>query len=248
MQIEKLPLTQTGILSSMAQDYLSGKELEYSHSFDKRAIKEAIQQRDFSLDKRKVLKKSLLEDYELLFDGFKSGESHQAVYANIKKLEDEKTFTVCTGHQICVLGGPLFFMYKIAATINLAKQLQEDYPDYNFVPVYWMATEDHDFEEIRSVFLFGNSYTWNKEHQSQPVGRMNSNGFDEFLESIESQIREKDKFQSLKKLFEDSYDGKSLASATIQWVHGLFKKHGLVIIDPDKKELKKEKLIVNLKS
>ena len=44
--------------------------------------------------------------------------------------------------------GPLYFLYKIISTINLCKELQKKYPENNFVPIYWMATEDHDFEEI----------------------------------------------------------------------------------------------------
>jgi uncharacterized protein YllA (UPF0747 family) len=44
--------------------------------------------------------------------------------------------------------GPLYFLYKIISTINLTKELKAKYPAYNFVPIYWMATEDHDFEEI----------------------------------------------------------------------------------------------------
>ena len=49
--------------------------------------------------------------------------------------------------------GPLYFIYKIVSTIKLCRQLNEQSPDLNFVPIYWMATEDHDFEEI-SAFIF----------------------------------------------------------------------------------------------
>ena len=46
------------------------------------------------------------------------------------------------------MGGPLYFLYKIITTINLAKELKQKYPQNKFVPVFWMATEDHDFDEI----------------------------------------------------------------------------------------------------
>ncbi|WP_416171478.1 bacillithiol biosynthesis protein BshC [Algoriphagus boritolerans] len=73
----------------------------------------------------------------------------------------KKTFTVTTGHQLNLFTGPLYFIYKIVSTINLAKNLQSAYPEYHFVPVYWMASEDHDFEEINNFKLDGKKYQWN---------------------------------------------------------------------------------------
>ncbi len=77
----------------------------------------------------------------------------EEVSANITLLKNANTFTVTTGHQLNLFTGPLYFVYKIISTINLCKQLKERYPENDFVPIYWMATEDHDFEEI-SYFNF----------------------------------------------------------------------------------------------
>ena len=77
----------------------------------------------------------------------------EATYTNIELLKSEKTYTITTGHQLNLFTGPAYFLYKIASTINLCKQLKETYSEYNFVPVYWMATEDHDFEEINHFNL-----------------------------------------------------------------------------------------------
>ena len=44
-----------------------------------------------------------------------------------------------------------------------SKFLYETYPDYHFVPIFWMASEDHDFEEIKSVSLFGKTINWETE-------------------------------------------------------------------------------------
>lgn len=67
---------------------------------------------------------------------------------NIALLKAKNTFTVTTGHQLNLFTGPLYFLYKIISTINLAEELSAKFADKNVVPVYWMATEDHDFEEI----------------------------------------------------------------------------------------------------
>ena len=64
-------------------------------------------------------------------------------------LANKNTFTVTTGHQLNLFTGPLYFLYKIVSAINLAARLKKEFPKDNFVPVYWMATEDHDFEEIQ---------------------------------------------------------------------------------------------------
>ena len=78
---------------------------------------------------------------------------------NIELLKKSNTYTVTTGHQLQIFGGPLFFIYKIASTIAYSQHLKERYPQDNFVPIFWMATEDHDFEEISSVNLFGSFLT-----------------------------------------------------------------------------------------
>src|SRR5690606_41958607 len=47
-------------------------------------------------------------------------------------------------------------------SINLCKELKAAYPEYHFVPVYWMATEDHDFEEINYFHFNRIKFQFNK--------------------------------------------------------------------------------------
>ncbi|UPT65893.1 MAG: bacillithiol biosynthesis cysteine-adding enzyme BshC [Sphingobacteriales bacterium JAD_PAG50586_3] len=83
-----------------------------------------------------------------------------ATAANIQLLKDDSTFTIVTGHQLCLFTGPLYLIYKLADCISLARQLKEWYPQHNFVPVYWMHTEDGDIEEINHAYLFNKKLTW----------------------------------------------------------------------------------------
>ena len=115
-----------------------------------------LKNRSFETQRRKVLASSVRSQYE----GFSVSEVTQA---NIERLEDPHTFTVTTGHQLNIFTGPLYFIYKIVSTINLAVQLKEAYPEYNFVPVYWMASEDHDFAEINHFYFDHVRYSWNSE-------------------------------------------------------------------------------------
>ena len=88
---------------------------------------------------------------------------------NIDLLADKRTFTVTTGHQLCLFTGPLYFIYKIISTINLAEQLQKQYPKNNFVSVFWMATEDHDFQEVNHINLFGKEMEWDSKQTGAEV-------------------------------------------------------------------------------
>lgn len=103
--------------------------------------------------------------------------------ANIELLKSEKTFTITTGHQLNLFTGPAYFLYKIASTINLCNQLKEKYSEYNFVPIYWMATEDHDFEEINHFNFKDKKIKWERESFG-PVGRLSTEGLNEVFDEF----------------------------------------------------------------
>nr|MBP8155413.1 bacillithiol biosynthesis cysteine-adding enzyme BshC [Leadbetterella sp.] len=182
---------------------------------DLAGFKETITKRKFS--HRKELVEALNNQYQ----GIKNPP-------NIDILLDENTFTVTTGHQLNIFTGPLYVIYKIVSTINLAKKLKATFPEYNFVPVYWMATEDHDFEEISYFNLFGQKHKWETE-QKGGVGRMNPA---ELLQIIEG-LRDKPE------IFLRAYgENSTLAAAVRQYMHELFGAEGLVCIDGDDRILK----------
>ena len=158
---------------------------------------------------------------------------------NIELLASENTFTVTTGHQLNLFSGPLYFLYKIISTINLTKELKSKYPAYNFVPIYWMATEDHDFEEINYFNFKGKKFRWNTESNG-PVGRLLTEGLTEFFEIYALELGASTNANTLKKLFEDSYlKHDNLADATRFLANSLFASQGLVIIDADNADLKR---------
>jgi bacillithiol biosynthesis cysteine-adding enzyme BshC len=158
---------------------------------------------------------------------------------HIELLNDSNTFTITTGHQLNLFSGPLYFLYKIISTINLTKELKAKYPTYNFVPVYWMATEDHDFEEINYFNFKGKKFHWNRESKG-PVGRLSTEGLDDFLEIFALEIGSSTNAKTIKKLFEDSYlKHDNLADATRYLANELFGPSGLVIVDADNQDLKR---------
>lgn len=156
-------------------------------------------------------------------------------YANEREKPDfstllsEKTYTVTTGHQLNIFTGPLYVIYKIVSTINLARSLKAQYPDCEFVPVYWMATEDHDFEEIASFHLFGKTYQWQQDGKGA-VGRLNPQGLETVLAELPERIP----------LFDKAYlQHDTLAEAVRSYMNELFGKDGLVCLNPDDPDLKR---------
>lgn len=215
---KQIPFSQASHFPKLFIDYIDrNPQLSgfYDSYPDLEGFKETISKRKFN--QRKELVEALKNQYK----GIKNPP-------NIDVLLDENTFTVTTGHQLNIFTGPLYVIYKIVSTINLAKKLKGAFPEYNFVPVYWMATEDHDFEEISYFNLFGQKHKWETE-QKGGVGRMNPS---ELLQIIEG-LRDKPD------VFARAYgENSTLAGAVRQYMHELFGAEGLVCVDGDDRILK----------
>ncbi|KAA0990727.1 bacillithiol biosynthesis cysteine-adding enzyme BshC [Dyadobacter aurulentus] len=225
--LQTVDLRATGQFPALLLDYLDQKPSlsEFYSAFPtlENANEVITAKRAFDTEKRKTLVNVLNSQYVGLSD-----------LPDFSLLLDNKTFTVTTGHQLNIFSGPLYIIYKIVTTIKLARALKGAYPEYNFVPVYWMATEDHDFEEIASVHLFGQTHKWTGDHKGA-VGRLNPKE----LESILKQLPGKPD------LFARAYlESGTLADAVRCYMHELFGQYGLVTIDADHADLKRSFLPV----
>ena len=100
---------------------------------------------------------------DVISDQYGEMETSEKVRENIESLKARNSFTVTTGHQLNIFSGPLYIIYKIISTIKLAENLNAKHPEKKFIPVYWMASEDHDFDEIKTFFSRGKSYEWDIE-------------------------------------------------------------------------------------
>lgn len=226
MKLEKIALGETGQFSPIFLDYLSKKESLKDFYTHYPAIENFEQQiaakRSFPKASRIVLAEVLNQQYGAL-------DMSPALRENIHGVVDEKTFTVTTGHQLNIFTGPLYFIYKIVTVINACKSLKARYPGYRFVPVYWMASEDHDFEEISYFYLYGKKHTWQTE-QKGAVGRFMPQSLNVVLSELPERIP----------LFEKAYlNHSNLADAVRYYVNELFGHEGLVVVDGDHPELKR---------
>ena len=237
MKVDCIPFRNTGYFSSLICDYL--EENKNLRSFYNRYptlpnFKEQIQEKksNFPKENRAVLAKALQDQYTAI-------DISAATQENINALKGETTFTVVTGHQLNLFTGPLYFLHKIVSTINLTQTLKQAHPKYNFVPVYWMATEDHDFEEINYFNFKGKKIKWNSDSKGA-VGRFSTAGLDKVFEVFSNELGNSKNAQELKKLFQDAYlKSTTLTEATRVLANTIFGAKGLVIIDGDDKALKR---------
>ena len=155
------------------------------------------------------------------------------VWDNIDLLSKDNTYTVTTGHQLNIFAGPLYFIYKIVTAIKLARQLKEKFPDKNFVPVYWMASEDHDFAEINYTNIGGKKVHWWYE-ASGATGRINPDTMRQAINQYKGALGIDMHANELGEIIEIAYTKfDKLADATRYLVNALFGQYGLVIIDAD---------------
>ncbi|WP_419212208.1 bacillithiol biosynthesis cysteine-adding enzyme BshC [Maribacter sp. X9] len=236
MDIDCLPLEKTGYFTKLICDYVA-EDLKlkslYNRFCDIEGFKGQLKEKgeSFTEQHREVLHRAMLNQYQRT-------DTSKETLENIALLREKNTFTVVTGHQLNLFTGPLYFLYKIISTINLVKQLKQEFPEYNFVPIYWMATEDHDFEEINYFNFKGLKFKWNK-NASGAVGHLDTDGLDEVYTSFANSIGNSNNAEELKRLFQEAYlKHGTLTEATRYLANELFKEYGLVIVDGDDRDLK----------
>lgn len=233
MEKQTIDRRETSFFSDIANDLVYNQEAlqAFIHQpFSIEAFEAQIKAKseNYNHSYRKTLRDSLIKQYANI-------DTNDAVVQNILSLEKQDTFTITTGHQLNLYTGPLYFIYKIVHVIQLSKELKEKYPDYNFVPVYWMASEDHDFAEINHLNLFNQKRAWESE-QTGAVGKFNLEGFEKLKEEVAALFENQPEIAHL--VNENYQEGDTLATATLRLVNTLFGEDGLVIIDADAPELK----------
>ena len=226
----------TGQFSKMMTDYVNGDEKLrpfYSYPVSVDGIKAAIEARKQFETPRSVLVNELRKQYKGL-------ALTQKQEQNLQLLLQENTFTTCTAHQPNIFTGHLYFIYKILHAVKLADFLNKEIPENNFVPVYYMGSEDADLDELGHIFLNGEKLEW-KTKQTGAVGRMKvDKELLILLDRIAGQLEVEKHGKELVSLLRAAYrEGVSIQQATLQLVNDLFKDFGLLVIIPDNPELKK---------
>jgi bacillithiol biosynthesis cysteine-adding enzyme BshC len=231
----RLRYSDTGYFSKIVTDYLQ-KNTDiipfYRHAADLQGIKDAIEERKKFPHHRAVLVTELEKQYADL-------QTSNAVMQNIRLLNDEHTFTITTAHQPVIFTGTLYFIYKILHVIKLAASLKDQLPQYNFVPVFYMGSEDADLDELGSIWLNNEKIVWDAQ-QTGAVGRMRTAGLEKIIARIEGELSVQPHGKELLQLLKDCYlNSPDIQTATFKLIDTLFARYGLVVLIPDNASLKK---------
>lgn len=231
-----IPLKKTGSLPRLVADLQEDlASLRPFRAFPPKpeGYDQAIEAQELGSEARQKLVERLQAQYER--DGAPLSKD---LNANIRGLNEQNTYTVTTGHQLCLFTGPLLFIHKTLHTIRIAEALQERHPDKRFVPVHWMASEDHDREEIDHIVMDGERLQW-RTHQEGAVGRMKPEGLQHLIRQVRQKTEGFPYGTEWASLLESCYnESETWAQATRKLLNALFGEKGLVVIDGDDIELK----------
>ncbi|UJF30640.1 bacillithiol biosynthesis cysteine-adding enzyme BshC [Kaistella sp. 97-N-M2] len=220
-------------IPKLIKDFLTQKIPAFEEQvFNLKNVENQFQKKEnsFSAAKRELLSAVLKKQHS-------TSSLSEKQNANLNFLTDQNTFTVTTGHQLNLFSGPVFFIYKILQTIKLADFLNEKFPARKTVPVFWMASEDHDFEEINHFKTESQYY----ETHAKSGGAVGNITVDDqfFITQFEEEFKDSVFGTELILLLKKAYKkGNSLSQATRILVQELFAEHGLLIIDGDDASLK----------
>ncbi len=231
-----IPYQHTGYFSKMVIDYLQQDEKIrpfYKHPVSIEGLKGAIKARKATQNYRQLLFSVLQNQYK----GFELTPTQQN---NLDNLLLDNTFTITTAHQPNIFTGHLYFIYKILHTVKLAGELSVQMPENNFVPMFYMGSEDADLDELGHVYIDGERLTWDTK-QTGAVGRMKvDNALLGLIDRMAGRLEVLPYGKEIIELFKNTYTlGTTIQQATLHLVNSLFNAVGLLVLIPDNANLKR---------
>ena len=237
MQSQHISYKDTGFFSKLILDFLDEKDSVkqfVGDFFDKDKIPEYIAERKkFNIINRAEISKTLADQYAGIPVSKKTKE-------NLELLKKDNTFTFVTAHQLNLFSGPLYYFIKICHCLNACEQLNKDFPANNFVPIFWINTEDHDFDEVNHFNLYGKKIEWESDEKGA-VGLFKMDGIDKVIEELKTVLGEHPNAAKIIELYSKFYlKDIPYREAVFQFVNEIFGEHGLIILDQQTAELKKQ--------
>ncbi|MFM9027401.1 MAG: bacillithiol biosynthesis cysteine-adding enzyme BshC [Bacteroidota bacterium] len=235
----KIPLVETPIVGQLVREYLCREDYtiflsEFQPSVQ--GLRDSVMKRKVFLHDRETLFQVISNQYHELE---RAGESITNTETEaIRDLSKENTFTVTTGHQLQLAGGPLFLAYKILSAVATARFLNSTDPTIRIVPIFWLATEDHDMAEIDHLNFKGLNLKWNNNWRGA-TGHAPCEGIGNLIDEMASALQTEPFGEEFIRLLRDCYKSEySLSFATRIFIHRLFGRFGVVMIDADDHLLK----------
>ena len=159
--------------------------------------------------------------------------------ANIGKLRDPGTFAVVTGQQVGLFSGPAFTLFKALSTVRLARSLSEQ--GLPSVPVFWLATQDHDLAEVAEAATFDEEYnliplrdSGDRPSAKSPVGLVRHTAeITAALDQLEAVLPAGEPRTKLLQDLRECYEsGSTWGQSFAKFMTRLFGRFGVILIDP----------------
>jgi bacillithiol biosynthesis cysteine-adding enzyme BshC len=169
------------------------------------------------------------------------------VLKKIDLLKEPDSVVIFTGQQVCLFGGSLFIIYKAISALKLSEELSFRF-SRPFMPVFWLDSEDHDFEEVRSISIVdkenqleGIRYSPAQDPSGVPMYKVVlEKEINECIEKLKSSLHPTEfKDEVIHALENCYYRGETISNSFAKRMVRLLGKYGLVIADPGDKKLKK---------
>jgi bacillithiol biosynthesis cysteine-adding enzyme BshC len=232
-----LPLEQTRRFSPLVLDYLEQKEFIdsfFSHAPKLDSISDALGQRaDFPASNRAALCEVLKDQYAEI------GAKHSGL-ESIERLKDPMTFTVTTGQQLVLGSGPLLVIYKALQAVRLAAHIQAQFPGHHILPIFWLASEDHDFDEVDHFYFSDRRFSVQRS-EAGSVGRTALPDLNAILQELEERMGQGKTQSRILAMLRSAYGqtGISWSLATRKFLYALFGDTGPILLDADDARLKR---------
>lgn len=244
--VESLSFSEIPGQSRLFLDFLVGStKLEKFYPEKQTAIKDFAQ---------KVLENYRVEREELcniLAETNKKIGVGEKTLENIELLKQSDTVAVVTGQQAGIFSGALYTIYKALSAVKSAEDLRKQ--NIKAVPVFWIAEEDHDFDEIKKTFILGKAEktgdsglaeienTPENYNENQPVGLVElDDSINETIKNLFDEISHTEFTEGVKKLLNETYKpGETFSIAFARFMAEIFREYGLIFVLPLDRKLKK---------
>lgn len=232
-------LNTLGLLSQIVSDYvglsLPERLLGSGTNPQEVTLEHFAHKQSFPFEQRELLVDCLSKDYDFIPPDEREDSK---VWQNIQSLLSPATFTVTTGQQIHIFLGPMYVPHKVFSMLKTVHNLNGKYHDKNIIPVFWMATEDHDLAEINHVTLWNKTFTWNAPEGGM-VGELACESLASLVDEMIDSFRLDDAKLELLEVFKTHYTHSlTLAEATRKILHHFFGAYGVVVLDANKAQFK----------
>lgn len=236
---KQFSLKELSFTKSVINDYLNqDPKIINFQAFEPsiEGIISATEKKEFSQEQRGILVSALQKQLEELGEQSFS----KKIKAGINKLTHSNTYTITTGQQLHPFLGPGYVIVKILETLNLCNHLNLQQNNFNYVPIFWLASEDHDMDEISTVSIFNKEFVFDFPN-NLATGKIACKTMLSTIDLIEERLGDEvDNYEFFKVCKEAYLKQEDLSKATRQIIYQLFGEQGILVIDADEAILKKE--------